>query len=115
MRKEKDFNYTGVAKDFGGTEAYHFEGKYWIIGIWDTIPIGYVLLQGSLENMNGDSFHFILEDNWYFTYARVLESNYDGLGKRYTENDNIVPKYVIEKIKSVADKMLKGNAEWQAQ
>ena len=52
--------------------------------------------------MNGCVYHFALHNNSTVTYSRVLESNYNGLGKQYNEFDSLVPKYVINKIKDIA-------------
>ncbi|WP_064199052.1 hypothetical protein [Brevibacillus brevis] len=109
----REFNFTGEARDFGGTEAYHYENENWIIGVWATFPSKYTLPQGTLENMTDGRFEFTLEDSWYLTYARVLESNYDGLGRRYDESDTLIPKYVIQKIKQIAHEMLRDQADWQ--
>lgn len=109
----REFKFTGEARDFGGTEAYHYESENWVIGVWTTFPSKYMLLQGTLENMNDGRFDFTLEDSWILTYARVLESNYDGLGRKYDENDRLVPKYVVQKIKQIAQEMLRGEADWQ--
>lgn len=109
----KDFKYTGEARDFGGTRAHHYENQKWIIAVWANSSKKHMLLQGTLENMNDDRYDFTLDNSCFLTYARVLESNHDGLGRRYDENDKLVPKYVVKKIKEIAHAMLQGNTDWQ--
>lgn len=103
-----EFTYTGLATDVGGVESHHHESPQWLIGVWNISFPPEIALQGSLENMRGEHFQFTVHESLYVTYAKVLESEYNGLGKRYDEEDRHIPKYVILKLKELAkEKVIK--------
>jgi hypothetical protein len=101
-----EFKYTGIANDLGGVEAHHYESTQWVLGVWTQNPPEDTLLQGSLENMRGEHYQFTVHENLYVDYARVLDSEYNGLGKRYDEDDRFVPKYILTKLKELAKSKL---------
>jgi hypothetical protein len=103
MSKDKSFKYEGESTDVWGIPSYVYIGEKWSIFVWfdSTGKSSNYTLQGTVENMNGKAFEFILYLSGRLTYRRILESNYNGLGIQYDENDKIVPKYVVSAIRKI--------------
>lgn len=98
----REFRYTGVARSLDNHESDYYESTNWIICVWNSgIHANMSNLHGEIES-DKDHYHFNLENNIVLV-QRSLESNYDGLGKRYIEGSYKfpVPKYVCDFIRSL--------------